>query len=757
MRYRWGRLAIGLGLVAGLAGLRTGAAEEVGRMFPSVQVICYKRTRTDQILPTSFGSGTLISPTGHVLTNYHVVFDPDEQVAFEAFEIAITFDLRQRPARRFTARLAAFDRSLDLAVLRLNPRDALGRELPELKYLDWNASISPKQGQEIQVLGYPASGGETLTVSRGQISGFDRLNEHPCFKTDTDLDLGSSGGTVLDARKRLIGVPVFLRSFAENVGYILDIRAARPWLAAHLGDPPTVDAVAEARLTAELAAFARANDERVYRTEIYPRLELRLPQGWRFEAIGEDELVIGQEAVLDPVSIGFQFDRRPFPIDAAFKARLQEDLDRGQEADDKVAQESTTFVGAEAWRITVTAGREQDTLMQVFFGNTVVRVLYRLGDSGRERQQSALEQALAGCRFLEPAEALPPSPQRDFVIRDPGVRMALPEGWGGRLNPGSDGQDNLLTAWQQGNYDGTLEVAYRRIPATKQQSAPAARLRETVNGASLERVVRKQEDLLVDGLPGWLLVTEQNGVDLKDLRRRVEAVILHGDHELVIQYSDTAASFERNADAIVRVLGAIQVLAGEREHRGTYRVGALSITFTDIANHRFEEAIAALASKGLLRAYPDSHFDPEAPVTRARALRTALDARNHLLSRSNPQRQVLLPASAAEAASGFQDIAPGHWAVPYARYARDRGLFKLVAADRFEPDRPVSLHEGLSLLFAAFEVPLWSGPGAVAEKPVMEKGYELDLIPRGLDDPAHLLTNAEMAAVVEALAVTLER
>jgi V8-like Glu-specific endopeptidase len=739
------------------AGLWAGAAEDFAHMSPAVQVICYKRTRTDQILPMSYGSGTLISPAGHILTNYHVVFDADEQVPFEAFEIAITFDLRKRPARRFTARVAAADRSLDLAVLRLNPKDALGRELPELKVLDWNASVSPQQGQEIQVLGYPASGGETLTVSRGQISGFDRLNEYPCFKTDTDIDLGSSGGTVLDSRRRLIGVPVFLRSVAENVGYILDLRAARPWLAAHLADEPAVDAVAEARLTTELAAFVRANDERLYRTELYPRLELRLPEGWRFEQINADGLVIGQEGVADPASIGFQFDPRPFPLDDAFKAKLQEDIDRSKESYGDFAQESTTFAGADAWRITFTAERQRCMLMHVFLRNTLVQIIYRVEDRARERQQPALEQALAGCRFLEPPEAPPPAPQRDFFVREPGVKVTLPEGWGGRLNLGADDQDTLLTAWQQDNHDGLLEIAYRRVPAAKQQTAPAARLRETVNGTSVERIVRKQEDLLVDGLPGWLLVAEQNGADLKDLQRRVEAVILHDNHELVITYSDTAAHFERNAEAIVRLLGAIQVQAGERQNRGAYRVGALSILFTDIANHRFEEAIAALASKDLLRAYPDSRFDPEAPVTRAKTLRTVLDARNHLLSLTNPSRRLPLPEALPGLASDFQDLPAGHWAIPYARCAQDRGWLKLGAADCFEPDRPVSLLEGLTLLFAAFEIPLWSGPGATAAKPVMDKGYELELIPRGLDDPAHLLTNAEMAAVVEALSVTLER
>ena len=745
----------GLVMVAALTALPVPGAENFSRMSATVQVIAYKRTRTDQILPMSFGSGSLITSRGMVLTNYHVVVNPDDQTPYEAFEIAITFDPHRRPVRRFTARLAAFDRSLDLALLRLNPKDVADKELPALKCVDWQARVSPTQGQAIQVRGYPASGGETLTVTRGQISGFERLNEHPCFKTDTDIDHGSSGGTVLDSKGHFIGIPSFLRSFAENMGYILDIRAARPWIAAHLEDAPAADPVAEARLVTELAAFVRANDERVYRTDLYPRLELTLPEGWQFEEIGEDALAVGQEAVADPASLGFHLDRRPFAIDAAFKARLRQDIARGRESYADFVQDSTTVAGAEAWRIRFTTAREKCTLMHVFRGNTVVHIIYRVEAAARELQQRAIDEVLAGVCFLDGPEAPPPPPQREFAFRDPECSLVLPEGWGGRRNPGSEDLDALLSAWQRDNYDGELSLSYRRIPPAQQQVSPADRLREMVDATSAERIVRKQDDLLVDGLPGWLTVGEQRGPEIQDVQRCLQALIQHGTHEFVLKYTDTAANFERNAEAITRMLHGFRVNAGERANRGTYRVGALSLTFVDIRNHRFEEAIAALASRDLLRAYQGDRFDPERPVTRAQALRTVLDARNRLMASANPSRVVPLSAPAAEA-SGFLDVAPGHWLGAYARYAREQHLLPLGSPDRCEPDEAVTLAAGLGLLLAAFEIPLWAGPVTPAWKPVMDKGYEFGLIPRGVDAPAHPLTNAEMAGLVEAMLSYLE-
>jgi hypothetical protein len=117
---------------------------------------------------------------------------------------------------------------------------------------------------------------------------------------------------------------------------------------------------------------------------------------------------------------------------------------------------------------------------------------------------------------------------------------------------------------------------------------------------------------------------------------------------------------------------------------------------------------------------------------------------------------IALPAAKEGEPSGFEDLPAGHWLVPYARAACERGLLALAQPTRFEPDRPVSLVEGLALLFAAYEVPVWSGAVEPAWKPVMDKGYELDLIPRGLEDPQHLLTNAEMAGLVDALSLYME-
>lgn len=61
-------------------------------------------------------------------------------------------------------------------------------------------------GQKIYILGYPASGGDNLTVTDGIVSGFaGDANEY--YKTNANIDSGSSGGLALDDRGCSIAMP----------------------------------------------------------------------------------------------------------------------------------------------------------------------------------------------------------------------------------------------------------------------------------------------------------------------------------------------------------------------------------------------------------------------------------------------------------------------------------------------------------------------------------------------------------------------
>lgn len=195
------------------------------------------------------GSGTIVSPDGFVLTNFHVVGDNDTGRAYEWHGIFVT-DPRApdlEPEFRYWARFVAGDPRHDLAIVHI-VEDAEERPLPagftfvSMPVGDSNSLIP---GDPITVVGYPGISGSTITFTSGIVSGF--LGEDLAaggkqwIKTDAKLARGNSGGAAFDENGLLVGVPTLRRqttdeSYIEQQDYLRPISLAWPLLTAHVAN-----------------------------------------------------------------------------------------------------------------------------------------------------------------------------------------------------------------------------------------------------------------------------------------------------------------------------------------------------------------------------------------------------------------------------------------------------------------------------------------------------------------------------------------
>ncbi|MCC6626384.1 MAG: trypsin-like peptidase domain-containing protein [Chloroflexi bacterium] len=171
--------------------------------------------------PRGFSSGTglVISADGRVLTNEHVVRD--------ARSIVISLP----DGRRFPGKLVKADGGLDLAVVKAEG----GGGLPVLPLGD---SDAVRQGDEVVALGYPLSNvlGVDLSATRGIISRA-RVNLSGAYTTDViqmdaSLNPGNSGGPLLDAAGRVVGVNFAGLRNAQGVFFAIPINAAKQLIAA---------------------------------------------------------------------------------------------------------------------------------------------------------------------------------------------------------------------------------------------------------------------------------------------------------------------------------------------------------------------------------------------------------------------------------------------------------------------------------------------------------------------------------------------
>jgi S1-C subfamily serine protease len=87
---------------------------------------------------------------------------------------------------------------------------------------------NPQVGDHLWVLGYPAVGGNTLTVTDGSIAGFETDTGIEYIKTDAKIDHGNSGGLAIEDSGCVLGIPTFaeeLQNGFESLGRILDLQA----------------------------------------------------------------------------------------------------------------------------------------------------------------------------------------------------------------------------------------------------------------------------------------------------------------------------------------------------------------------------------------------------------------------------------------------------------------------------------------------------------------------------------------------------
>jgi len=175
------------------------------------------------------GSGSLISPDGLTLTNAHVVLS-DRFYTVEDLIIALTLEEDSPPVDTYYASIVQADASLDLALIKPrtdmkgNPIEYSAMNLP---FVGLGDSESLSLGDSITILGYPGIGGETITLTRGEVSGFtaeEQYGNRAFIKTNATIAGGNSGGLAVNAKGELVGVPTQVGSgdLGDN---IVDCRA----------------------------------------------------------------------------------------------------------------------------------------------------------------------------------------------------------------------------------------------------------------------------------------------------------------------------------------------------------------------------------------------------------------------------------------------------------------------------------------------------------------------------------------------------
>ena len=167
------------------------------------------------------GSGTIITPDGLILTNAHLV-DPGPRAKADVFVIAMTLDPASPPVEMFFAEPVMVDAKLDVAILKITTdlkfKDVDWKKT-KLPTVDLGNSDTLRLGDTLTILGYPGIGGETITLTSGNVGGFTSqvgYGERAYIKTSANISGGTSGGLALDSTGKMVAIPSQLGSGEEQ-------------------------------------------------------------------------------------------------------------------------------------------------------------------------------------------------------------------------------------------------------------------------------------------------------------------------------------------------------------------------------------------------------------------------------------------------------------------------------------------------------------------------------------------------------------
>lgn len=168
----------------------------------------------------TIASGFVVSDQGIIVTNRHVVEDPNG-----------TYSVVTKDGQKYDVKKIYRDPILDLALVQI--------EGANITPLDLGDSSKLRVGQTVIAIGN-ALGRFTNTVTTGVVSGLGRrvVTGDPftggaesldnLIQTDAAINPGNSGGPLLNSAAQVIGVNVATTEGAQNIGFAIPIDVVKP-------------------------------------------------------------------------------------------------------------------------------------------------------------------------------------------------------------------------------------------------------------------------------------------------------------------------------------------------------------------------------------------------------------------------------------------------------------------------------------------------------------------------------------------------
>ena len=165
----------------------------------------------------ALGSGVVIDKQGYIVTNWHVVKDADQ------------IRVQLADGRVATPRLVGTDPDTELALLSI--------DLPNLPEVHLGRSDSLEVGEVVLAIGNSLGLSQTVTMGIVSATGRGRLDVttfEDFIQTDAAINVGNSGGALVNARGELVGINTAVisavpgnQAMPEGLGFAIPVNLVR--------------------------------------------------------------------------------------------------------------------------------------------------------------------------------------------------------------------------------------------------------------------------------------------------------------------------------------------------------------------------------------------------------------------------------------------------------------------------------------------------------------------------------------------------
>jgi serine protease Do len=167
--------------------------------------------RDEPSVRRSAGSGFFITSDGEIVTNYHVIEDADD-IVIELVD-----------GTQYDAEVVGRDEATDLALIKVQQPD---RDFAHLRLGD---SKAVRVGEWVMAVGNPLDMDHTVTVgvvsAKGRVLGLSRegTSFENYIQTDAAINLGNSGGPLVNTRGEVIAINTAINARGQNLGFAVPV------------------------------------------------------------------------------------------------------------------------------------------------------------------------------------------------------------------------------------------------------------------------------------------------------------------------------------------------------------------------------------------------------------------------------------------------------------------------------------------------------------------------------------------------------